>query len=384
MSNCQDISGISETLHRLASESRLRSIPAGSEAVNGRIDLLSNDYLALAAHADEFRQEFAERYGDAAMSSSASRLLSRQQGPHQELEALLERLYGRPALVFNSGYHANVGLIQALAALPDTLFLSDKLIHASSIDGLRLAAAQMQRYRHNDAEHAAKILAKEADKYQHIFLLAESIYSMDGDLAPLEAFVQLKSQYPNLHIILDEAHGFGVRGERGLGLAEELGLVDAVDIIVGTLGKAAGSSGAFIVANPLTVQYLINTARSFIFSTAIPPVCCAWSVLMIEKIVRMTEARHQLAQLSEQIRLAIEQATGVDNPSRSQIIPIMCGSAERAVTMANALALAGYDVLPIRRPTVPPNGERLRLSLNSDLSLTQLTNLIDIISNYED
>lgn len=380
MTKCEDIVGVLEVLEQYKAEARLRVIPEDASVIPGRVDLLSNDYLALASQEGEMYETFAAMYPDAALSSSASRLLSRRQGYHRKLELLLETLYGRPALVFNSGYHANTGILSALSSLPGTLFVSDKLIHASSIDGMRLGGADTQRFRHNDIAHLRRILERHASAYSNVFLLAESIYSMDGDLASLEEMVGLKEEYPNLRIILDEAHGFGVRGERGLGVAEELGLIDNIDIIVGTLGKAAASSGAFVVANPATVRYLVNASRSFIFSTAIPPICCAWSIHMIEKIVGMRDERRHLAQLSEEVRHEVERVTGMENPSRSQIIPVMCGSAERAVRVAHHLSEAGYDVLPIRRPTVPLGGERIRLSLNASMTISQLQPLIEALN----
>lgn len=360
-------------------EGRLRSIPQdGSEP---RIDLLSNDYLGLAAREKDFHEEFFDRFGDAQFSSSASRLLSRRQKYHNMLEEMLSRLYGRPALLFNSGYHANVGLIQALAT-EGTWILSDRLIHASSIDGIRLSGAKFTRFPHNDIAAIERALEKGACQYERVILLTEGIFSMDGDLAPLEGLVALKKRYPNLMLAVDEAHAFGVLGERGLGLSEQLNLIPEVDIIIGTLGKAAASSGAFVVASDPIIQYLLNTARSFIFSTAIPPISCAWSVLMIEKILVAQDLRKNLEKVSNSFRKHLEEATGIATPSNSQIVPLLIGDAAKAVEMSRHIQSAGFDALAIRRPTVPAGGERIRFSLNAALTEDSLQPLVDFIGNY--
>lgn len=359
-------------------EGRLRTIPEESSAA--RIDLLSNDYMGLGAEAELYREEFAGRFSDASFTSSASRLLSRRQKYHKMLEEKLAAMYGRPVLLFNSGYHANTGLISALASAgKSTLFLADKLIHASSIDGLRLGAADFIRYPHNDADAVKRVLSRKAADYECVILLTEAIFSMDGDLAPLQRFVELKEEFPNLMIALDEAHSFGVRGDRGLGLAEELDLADDVDIIIGTLGKACASAGAFIVASETLVSLLVNTARSFIFSTALPPVNCAWSLLMIEKLEKMADRRKYLAELSARFKEGVQKATGIEVASSSQIIPVVTGDSIKALKLAESARQAGYDCMAIRRPTVPPGGERLRISLNAALDYTDLEPLIKLL-----
>ncbi|MDE5842441.1 MAG: aminotransferase class I/II-fold pyridoxal phosphate-dependent enzyme, partial [Muribaculaceae bacterium] len=250
-------------------ENRMRRIPdVAAEDADECIDLLSNDYLGLGAEAHLYEAEFRRRFPDATFTSSASRLLSRKNNYHNLLEAKLEELYGRPALLFNSGYHANLGVIQALA-VPGTMFIADKLVHASAIDGLRLSEADFKRFPHNEISKAERILKDNYDDYNRFVIIVEGIYSMDGDVAPLRRLVELKRKYPKVILYVDEAHSFGVRGARGLGLAEELDLIPEIDIILGTLGKAAASAGAFVVTTPVLKNYLINCARSFIFSTAI-------------------------------------------------------------------------------------------------------------------
>lgn len=371
------IEQIEDALARIREESRLRRIPEEKSA--GMTDLLSNDYLGLGARCGEFREEFLERFSDAMPTASASRLLQRSQKYHLLLERKLEELYGRPALLFNSGYHANTGIMQALMALPDTLIVSDKLIHASAIDGMRLGGGDFRRFAHNDMKSLRKTLERHAEGKRLRVIAVESVYSMDGDLAPLQELAEIKKEFPGTLLYVDEAHGFGTFGRRGLGLGEATGMLSEIDILVGTLGKAAASAGAFVVADPIIKEYLINTARSFIFSTALPPMQQAWSLLMIEKIERMETERLHLAEISCKFAKEIERLGGKACPSRSQIIPFITGSAEKAISLSAALHEEGFDVLPIRRPTVAAGTERLRFSLNAGLSETDITRLASIL-----
>lgn len=297
------------------------------------------------------------------------------------LESKLSNLYGRGALLLNSGYHANVGLIQALA-IPGTLFLSDKLIHASAIDGLRLSGADFKRFSHNDARKLEKLIKLNYDAYDRIVVVVESIYSMDGDIAPLRRIVELKRQYPKVLIYLDEAHGFGVRGEKGLGLAEEMGLVNEVDFIIGTLGKAAASAGAFVIADPMMIDYFVNSCRSFIFSTAVSPAQAAWSLLMVEKIVNLKERRDKLRETSEELIGQLNRRLNIETISESHIVPIIIGDAVEAVNMAAHLRREGFDALAIRKPTVAQGSERIRISLSATLTRTDITRLVSAIASY--
>ncbi len=367
------INGILQTLK---SENRLRTIP--EEPATDMIDLSSNDYLSLGASFREFTKEFTDRFPDAAFSSSASRLLSTRQNYHLRLEDMLQRLYGRPALLFNSGYHANVGCIGALS-LPSTLFVCDKLIHASVIDGLRINGAEFKRFPHNDATKLENIVEKESEKYERIVVVAESIYSMDGDEAPIDKLVELKRRFSNVILYVDEAHAFGVRGEKGLGVAEEIGLTEDIDIIVGTFGKAAASAGAFAVASPEMKSLLINLSRPFIFSTALPPANIAWTILMLEKILDMGDARKHLAEISRTFTERINKIAREESPSTSQIIPFMTGDAAKALKIASRLRESGIIALPIRRPTVPPGGERIRFSLGAGMETTQFERVFKVL-----
>lgn len=366
-----------EILQGLKNEGRLRRIPP-HRAGSGLTDLSSNDYMGLARRSAEWRDEFRARFGDVAMTASASRLLAADQDVFNQLEGYLAQAYGRPALMFNSGYHANVGLVTALN-IPGTLWVTDKLIHASAIDGLRMSGAEFKRWKHNDTTHLRRILENEHDRHDRLIVLCESVYSMDGDIAPLSEIVAIKQEFPKMMLYVDEAHAIGVFGEHGLGVAEELGLTEDIDILVGTLGKACGSVGAFAVTTPMIIEFLVNNARSLIFSTAIAPVNAAWSLLMLEKLRDMNPLREHLKRIATQFRKGIEEITGEPNPSRSAIVPLVTHEAARAVTMSQALEREGILALPIRRPTVPPGGERIRFSLNASLTERDIINILDII-----
>lgn len=366
-------------LSRLAEEDRLRKIP--EEPQPGMLDLSSNDYMALGSRCNDFREEFFHRFPDALFSSSASRLLSSHQKYHTALENRLEDLYGRPALLFNSGYHANVGCIGALAALPSTLFVCDKLIHASIVDGLKISAAPFKRFPHNDIAKLRLILEKEYGNYDHVVAVAESVYSMDGDEAPLSQLIALKEDFPDLVLYIDEAHAFGARGARGLGLSEEQGVVEGIDIIIGTFGKAAASAGAFAATSAEIKSLLINCARPFIFSTALPPVNAAWSLFMLEKLIDMDSERRHLADISEYFSRRLGEISGKPTGSTSQIVPLHIGNAAKALAIAAKLKEKGIIALPIRRPTVPPGGERIRFSLTADMGRGQLDSVINTLED---
>lgn len=368
-------------LNLLAQEHRLRALP--EECPAGAMNLTSNDYLGLAEMHSSFMPEFRERFGDASFTSAASRLLSSNQRYHRMLEDYLSNAYGKDALLLNSGYHANVGCVSALASAGVTL-LADKLSHASIIDGIRLGNARFSRWRHNDTAHLRRLLEKETTDSNRCVVILESIYSMDGDIAPIKEIVEIKKEFPGTLIYLDEAHAIGVAGEAGLGIAEKEGLTDQIDILVGTFGKAVASSGAFVATTPLMKSFFINTARSFIFSTAIPPVNAAWTLFMLEKINGMKERRLHLERISRIFRDGIDRLTGTATESRSQIVPLVTGSARKALDIAAYLRKEGIYALPIRRPTVPPGGERIRFSLNASLSDNDISRILSALAGIHD
>lgn len=365
-------------LQQIEQQGNLRKIP--SEPAEGLIDLSSNDYMSIASNRSFFEEFYNQcDKNDIYMSSSASRLLSQKQKNYDALECLLKDLYKKEILLFNSGYHANTGTISAIAA-GNTLIVADKLVHASIIDGITLSRRDFLRFRHNDITHLRTILSKKASEYDRIIVVAESIYSMDGDICDLNSLVALKEEYPNVILYVDEAHGFGVRGKYGLGIAEESGLISQIDIIIGTFGKAAASTGAFTATSATLKKFLTNKARSFIFSTALPPVSCLWTKFVVEKLTSMDKERKQLLDTSEYLNEKFSAYNG-NIRSHSQIVPLITGSSNKAVALSKELLKRGYIALPIRKPTVPEGTERIRFSLNAKFRKEQAERLYAEIKN---
>ncbi len=371
-----DISSNLRTLKEDGNERILREIsPVGSGKCNfeGRsfCNLSSNDYLGLAGQValrKEFFHQFAGDWGspELALTSSSSRLLTGNTPAYARLEEKLSQLYGgRSALVFNSGYHANTGILPAIARDGD-LILSDKLNHASIIDGMRLCKAEFIRYPHADLEALKKILEQKRQRYQRVFLVTESIFSMDGDAVDLCRLVSLKEHYECI-LLVDEAHAVGVRGPGGAGLCAEQGVADRVDLIIGTFGKAFASTGAYAIMEPALRDFLVNHMRTLIFTTALPSVVLNWSCFMLDCCQTMERERSELRRLALLFRDWFRQA-GHDIPAGdTQIIPYIAGEASAAVALAKRFQEHGFLVFAIRPPTVPKGSSRLRFSLNAGL-----------------
>lgn len=365
----------SEVLNDLKSASHFRSIKNFERKdgkyiyINGRklLNLSSNNYLGFADN-DEITEEFMSYAGKRYPFGSASaRLLTGTLPVYEELETLISRLFGTEGtLLFNSGYHANVGINSLLAGTGDVIF-SDKLNHASIIDGMQLSRGKFFRYKHNDMQNLENLLKRERNNFKNAFIVSESVFSMDGDIADLVKLVELKNKY-NCYLILDEAHAFGVFGEKGLGVCEELGIIQGVDLIVGTFGKAIGSMGAFVTGEKVLIDYLINKARSFIFSTSLPPVNIAFSKWIIENKLPFTyNARQNMLTLGRKLH------------SSSHIIPVIVGENDKTLELCDILYANGYFTLPIRPPTVPQGTSRLRLSLTADMTEQDLVKIFDLI-----
>ncbi|MCO8054746.1 8-amino-7-oxononanoate synthase [Acinetobacter towneri] len=345
------------------------------------LNLSSNDYLGLASDL-RLREQFFDETPNAQrlMSASSSRLLTGNFPAYEQLEATLTQLFhGRAALLFNSGYHMNIGILPALADAK-TLILADKLVHASMIDGIRLSSAKYLRYRHNDLAHLQQLLTQyhADDNYERIIVVTESIFSMDGDETDLAALVALKQHFAKVMLYVDEAHAIGVRGQQGLGCAELYDVIDAIDFLVGTFGKAVASIGGYLICDPIIRDYLINRMRPLIFSTAQPPVCMAWTQFMLKHIVQMQAQRQHLAALSLYMQQGI-QAKGFACPSTSQIVPVIIGDSTATVSKARQLQTAGFYVMPVRPPTVPQGSSRLRICLNTQFETADLTQLLDLL-----
>lgn len=344
------------------------------------LNLSSNDYLGLASD-PLLRQDFEAWVGERfyPLSASSSRLLAGNYPVHRQVERQLATLFGREdALLFNSGYHANMGILPALAN-KRSLIVADRLVHASLIDGMRLADAPHIRFRHQDLDQLEHILVKESPKYERIFIVTESLFSMDGDITDLTRLVALKRSYPRVLLYVDEAHAFGCRGSHGLGIAEEQGCIPDIDLLIGTFGKALASMGAFVVCSSLLREYLINTARPFIFSTALPPYQVAWTSFLLEHLATWGDRRVHLATISHQLAQALY---GEEKAMRAtHILPWVLGDNATCLQVARELDEGGFYCLPIRTPTVPAGSARIRFSLSADMTERDIATLSSLIQH---
>lgn len=376
---------LNEDLQALKDESMFRTLP--EVMVQGRfvvakdgrkmLNLSSNDYLSIGCN-ETLKQEFFASNSPAAFSSCSSRLMSGFDAHTCRLESTLAALYSKPAaVVFNSGYHANTSILPAIST-PRTLIVADKLVHASLIDGILLSKCDFVRFAHNNLEKLASILESKHSKYDEVIVVSESTFSMDGDVCDLRALAELKHCYNNVYLYIDCAHDLAAVGERGLGEAERQGVVEDIDLLVATFGKAVASYGAFCVCSQVVKDYLVNKARGFIFSTALSPLQMQWTGFVIDKLADLSCQRKKL-QNNVSYFLGRLKEKGLQTPSVSHIVPIIVGSSEQAVKKAGLLAEHGFYCLAVRPPTVPQNSCRLRLSLNSEMSFSELDNLLDIL-----
>ena len=337
---------------------------SGRVVLDGREVLLlcSNDYMGLADHPalKEAAIRAVERYGT---GSGASRLVSGNMEPHLELEVRIASFKGtEAALLFNSGYAANTGIIPAIAGRGDVIF-SDRLNHASIVDGALLSRARLVRYPHNDIAALRRVMA-ETETTGRRLIVSDGVFSMDGDLARLSELVALKREFDAL-LMVDDAHGTGVLGDRGQGSGELSQVMEEIDIHMGTFGKALGSFGAYAAASREIVDYLVNRARSFIFSTALPPAVPAASIAALD-LVDSKEGgvlRKRLAENVALFRSALRSSGFNTMGSESQIIPLFVGEAGPTMEFSRLLLAEGIFVQGIRPPTVPAGSCRLRCTV---------------------
>ena len=372
-----------QQLEQLSAQNQYRSIPdlvhQGRYIMRENCKMLnmsSNDYLGLASN-ENLRQSFLQQYGDnfPSFTSSSSRLLTGNFPVYTDLEQLIAQRFQREsALLFNSGYHANLGILPVLTTTK-SLILADKLVHASMIDGIRLSQCEFFRYRHNDYEHLKNLLEKNAGKFDRTFIVTESVFSMDGDVVDLNYLVQLKKQFPNTYLYVDEAHAIGVYGKNGLGIAERANVIADIDLLVGTFGKALASMGAYVVCDQILKECLINQMRPLIFSTALPPFNVAWTHFIFERLPQLSKERTHLEQLSAFLRQEVEHRTQI-MPSQTCIVPYILGENEATLTKAKDLQEQGYYCLPIRPPTVPKGTSRIRLSLTADMTMDEVKQFV--------
>ena len=362
---------------------RLKTIE-GIEGVNatieGKIVLLfcGNDYLGLSQHAEviEAAQEVLNTHG---VGAASARLISGTSEWHSLLESRLARFLGKEsALVFSTGYLANLGALSALVHPEDTIIL-DKLCHASLIDAAQLAGATTRIYPHKNLDYLEKIL--KGIKSGRAWIVTDSLFSMDGDLAPLPELVNLKERF-GAFLVLDEAHGTGVFGDRGRGVSEHFGVMDKIDVHIGTLSKALGAAGGFVAGEKVLIDYLVNRARPFIFETAPPSAICAAAVKALEIMEREPGLRFKLWENVKRLRSGLKAAGAPLLEGESPIVPVVVGTEERALAAAEFLYRAEFLVPAVRYPTVSHGKARLRITVSAVHAEDEIDDLISAVKQW--
>lgn len=404
---------------------------SGAYLLQGQKKLLnfaSNDYLGIANNKKIYHKfyqwleskECKNFRKPLLFSSSSSRLLSGGFCVFEAFEEYLDSMfYPKKSLLFNSGYHLNISLLQALGSLPRSLFLLDYFMHATVIDGVRLSGADFKRFRHNDILHLRELLESRASNYEHIFIVSEGVFSMEGDLAFLSEIIAIKNEYKklgkNIYIYLDEAHSVGVFGKGldvhkstnstnklpknflsdfevkndGLGLARALGLQWQVDFLVFTFGKAIGSVGACVICDKKYREFFVNKARGLIYSTALPPINVAFSYFVFLQLCNgtktITTQRKNLTKLSAFFSYKLAKIAckyHLNLRGNTQILSLILGQNIKALNLAKKLESSGIYAPAIKHPTVPDNTARIRFSLNANISLQEAQHTLEILEKH--
>ena len=373
-----EAAGLLRTLRRMESPQQVE-VNAGGRAL---INFSSNDYLGFAAHESlkEAAQSCVETLGAGAGSA---RLISGSQSIIHELEASLAAFkQTEAALCFSSGYAAALGTVPALVGQGDVVIV-DKLVHASLVDAARLSGAKLRVFKHNDLADLERLLQWANEKKGNTLVITESVFSMDGDLAPVRDLVQLKNRY-GAWLMLDEAHATGLYGEGRRGVAEEMGVADRVEVQLGTLGKALGAAGGYICGAQALIDLLVNRSRSFIFSTAPVPAQLAAANRGVE-LLQSAEGetlRTRLWANVDALKNGLIQQQGWELPvGRSAILPLMIGDEREALTLAERLREAGIWVPAVRYPTVARGSARLRVTVSAAHQKEHLNALLDALAN---
>ncbi|MDV2480071.1 MAG: 8-amino-7-oxononanoate synthase [bacterium] len=375
-----------EALERRGRRRRMRRVDLGEDGrwmVDGRpvIHLSSNDYLGLARHPAvlEAAEAALRRWG---ASASSARLIAGNLEPHREIEEALAAFEGtEAALLYSTGYMANVGVIGAIVGPGDAVY-SDELNHASLIDGCRLAGATLRTYPHADVGALEAMLAEdeEAARFRRRLLATDGLFSMDGDVAPLAALVDIKERY-GCWMLVDEAHATGVLGEGGRGSIEQCGVSGRVEFVVGTLGKSLGSFGAYVAAERDAIDYLVNRSRSFIFTTAPPPPVVAAARAALAVLEAEPERRERLWENIRRMARGLEAIGAETMGSTTQILPLLVGGDAETMAFSDALLEAGLFAQGIRPPTVPKGTARLRLTVTAALGSDEIDRTLEILKN---
>ena len=355
----------------------LHSAQSPHIVVDGKsyLSFCSNDYLGLANHPLLVRalKQGAEQYG---VGAGAAHLVSGHFHPHHQLELELADFINKPAaLLFSTGYMANLGVVQALVGKDDTVF-ADKFNHASLNDAMLLSRATVKRYRHNDMTQLAQLLQQ--TKSGRKLVITDAVFSMDGDLAPLPELLALCEQH-DAWLLIDDAHGFGVLGEQGRGALSHFGISSKRIIYMGTLGKAAGVFGSFVAAEKIVIDTLVNHARSYIYTTATPPALASALLASLRLIANGDALRSHLQSLISQLRSGLRGLPWAVMPSATAIQPLLVGDNQAALNLSDELRERGIWVAAIRPPTVPQGTARLRITLSAAHSAADVTRLIEAL-----
>ncbi len=340
-------------------------LPEGWITMEGRrlLNLSSNNYLGLA-NSRLLREEAGEWLQRFGASASASRLIVGNLSLHQTVEEKIAAFQGaEAAILYNTGYMANVGVISALMNKGDFI-LSDKLNHASIVDGIMLSGAEFRRYPHGDLNRLEDLLKKSSARNKKL-IVTDSVFSVDGDIAPLKEIVELKERFGAI-LMIDEAHGGGVFGENRRGVAEMLGVEEGVEVHMGTFSKAFGSYGAYVCGSMKLVEYLVNRSRPFIYSTSLPPAVLGANLAAIRVVAETPELSRKVLENAAYLRQNLNRLGFNTLASASQIIPLLVGDNRKAVEFASLLFKKGVMAVAIRPPTVPPKTARLRLSVTAE------------------
>ncbi|MEO6976462.1 MAG: 8-amino-7-oxononanoate synthase [Gallionella sp.] len=355
----------------------LQSPQAPHILVDGKsyLSFCSNDYLGLANHPKLIAalQLGAQQHG---VGSGAAHLVSGHGAAHHQLEQELAAFVGKPAaLLFSTGYMANLGVVQALVGKNDTVF-ADKFNHASLNDAMQLSRAKVKRYRHNDMAQLAQLLGQ-AEKGRKL-VITDAVFSMDGDLAPLPELLTLCEQH-DAWLLIDDAHGFGVLGAQGRGSLAHFGIASERVICMATLGKAAGVFGAFVAAEQVVIDTLVNHARSYVYTTATPPALASALLESLQQIEQGDGLRGHLQRLIVQLRSGLRGLPWPVMPSATAIQPLLVGGNQAALELSEKLRERGIWVAAIRPPTVPQGTARLRITLSAAHGVADVTRLTETL-----
>jgi 8-amino-7-oxononanoate synthase len=364
--------GLYRKLKKIDSFAGTRVLVDGKELLM----MASNDYLGYCSHPaiKQAAQKAVHTWG---AGSGAARLISGNAAIFRDLEKKISRLKGtEDALVFSTGYMANIGLLSAVAEKEDIIY-SDALNHASIVDGCRLSRARVEIFPHGDTG-ALETLLKNGKKFRRRFIITDGVFSMDGDLAPLPRLAELARSYC-AQLIVDDAHGTGVLGHRGGGTIEYFGLEGQIDIIMGTMGKALGCFGAFVAGSSELRDYLINRARTFIYTTALPPAMIAGAIAAIELLEKEPQTRQALQDNISFFRRGLQDLGFNIAASTTQIIPVLVGDTQTAIRLAGDLMEEGLFIQAIRPPTVAEGSARLRITLMATHTKDDLTRALEIL-----